>query len=302
MTEWVLTRWTKHGHDRLYAKTPGGTQLGYLDVKTNSLHPEQPSDLPLLEAAIAGFLGADAPTGGGKHAGVDSTPARVADSSTAVYMPRHEMVDWHDLSSTAPGAAAREQAQALKRAAPLRTVVSRILGVRTDERAWRIGADGEEAVAAQLARLGPRWRVNHAVRVGNKGSDIDHVVIGPPGVFTVNTKHHPDANIWVANNTFLINGHHHPYVRKSRYEAERASRLLEAAAGRPVAVHGIIAVVGASGGFTVNEQPRDGAVYVVGRRHLADYLTRLPVCLSAGDIDALYTLACRSTTWQPSRQ
>ncbi|MGH8890632.1 MAG: nuclease-related domain-containing protein [Acidothermaceae bacterium] len=301
MTDWVLGRWTRYGQDRLYAKTPGGTQLGYLDLKTKLLHPEQPSDLPILEAAVAGYLDTLQPPPG-KHAVPERAPNRMPADSSAVYIPRHETVDWHDLSDTAPGAAAREQAQPLKQATPIRTVVSRVLGVHTDERSWRIGADGEEAVGAQLAKLGPSWRTNHAVRVGNKGSDIDHVVIGPPGVFTVNTKHHPDANIWVANNTFLINGHHHPYVRNSRHEAGRASRLLEAVAGRLVAVHGIIAVVGAAGGFTVKEQPRDGAVYVVGRRYLTDYLARLPVQLSASDIDALYTLACRSTTWQPLRQ
>jgi len=301
MTEWVLSRWTRHGHDRLYAKTPGGTQLGYLDLKTTSLHPEQPSDLPILEAAVGGYLNTVQP-GVGKHAGADRVPARASADSNAVYIPRHEVVDWHDVSNKAPGATVREQAKALQQAAPIRTLVNRILGARTDERSWRIGADGEEAVAAELAKLGPSWRVNHAVRVGNKGSDIDHVVIGPPGVFTVNAKHHRDGNVWVANNTVLINGHYKPYVRNSRNEAARASRLLEAAARRPVAVQAIIAVVGASGGFAVKQQPRDGAVYVVGRRNLTGYLANLPVRLSADDIDALYTLASRSTTWQPLRR
>lgn len=54
-----------------------------------------------------------------------------------------------------PGAAAREQAVALRREAPVRTLLARAMRVHTDERAWRIGADGEEAVAARLARLGP---------------------------------------------------------------------------------------------------------------------------------------------------
>ncbi len=48
---------------------------------------------------------------------------------------------------------ARVQAVALKQAAPVRTMVARVLGVHTDERAWRIGADGEQKVAGQLAKL-----------------------------------------------------------------------------------------------------------------------------------------------------
>ncbi|MBG6212216.1 hypothetical protein RCH23_000129 [Cryobacterium sp. CAN_C3] len=41
-----------------------------------------------------------------------------------------------------------------------------------------------------LSKLGPEWTVLHAVPVGSGSSDIDHVVIGPAGVFTINTKNH----------------------------------------------------------------------------------------------------------------
>ncbi len=37
MTEWVVRRWARHGHERLYAETPGGTALGYLDLKTGAV-------------------------------------------------------------------------------------------------------------------------------------------------------------------------------------------------------------------------------------------------------------------------
>ncbi len=66
---------------------------------------------------------------------------------------------WTDLSVNRPGAAARERALAERDAAPIWTLLARVLGVNTDERAWRISADGEEAVAAQLAKLGPEWVV-----------------------------------------------------------------------------------------------------------------------------------------------
>lgn len=56
MTDWVLNRWKHYGHDRLYAETPGGTRLGYLDLKTSELHPAVPDDLPLLTAAVTSYL------------------------------------------------------------------------------------------------------------------------------------------------------------------------------------------------------------------------------------------------------
>lgn len=52
------------------------------------------------------------------------------------------------------------------------------------------GAKGEEHVGALLDGLAQRgWRVLHDASLGR--GDIDHVVIGPPGIFTVETKSHP---------------------------------------------------------------------------------------------------------------
>ena len=140
-------------------------------------------------------------------------------------------------------------------------------------------------------------RVLHAVRVGDRGADIDHVVIGPGGVFTINTKHHPRASVWVGGDTVMVNGHREPYVRKSRYEARRASRLLAEHVGFPVPVTGLVAVVGARGGFTVKAQPADGAVAVVHGRGVARFLRSRPTCLDLRQIDAIHEVARRSTTW-----
>ena len=105
---------------------------------------------------------------------------------------------WIDLATNRPGAEARGQAVAARDAAPVKTLLARAIGFNTDERSWRIGADGEEKVAARLAKVArkdPRWRFLHAIPVGDRGSDIDHLVIGPGGIFTVNAKHHPGASI-----------------------------------------------------------------------------------------------------------
>jgi hypothetical protein len=301
MTGWVLNHWKRYGHDRLYAQTPGGTALGYLDMKTRELHPAEPSDLPLLTAAVASYLNPTSPVPSGRHAAGSQPAGAAATEPGAIYAGRHEVIDWDDISTNDPGTAARERAVAERGAAPIRTALSRLLGRHTEERAWRIGADGEQAVAAQLSKLGQEWRTIHAVPVGERGSDIDHVVIGPAGVFTVNAKNHPDATIWVGRNTFIVNGNRTHYIRNSRHEAARASRLLADVAGRQVHVRAIIAVLGAQHGLTIKDQPRDGTVHILPAKKITNYLLGLPRQLGPEETEALYELACRSTTWRPDR-
>ncbi len=291
-----MKRWTRYGYDRLYVQTPTGERLGYWDCKTGRAVVQPGADGAAFDAALAAHLPADGPVIEAPAQAAPSDPGpplaplpdgpAAPDNASPVGGTGHEddvptgaveapgESSWTDLASTRPGAAAREQAVALRQAAPVRTFVARALGVKTDERAWRIGADGEEAVAARLARLGDRWKVLHAVPVGDKGSDIDHVVIGPAGMFTVNAKHHPGANIWVGGNTFMVNGQRVPYVRNSRHEARRTAKLLKAAGAGTVDVTGLIAVMGARGGLTVKTQP-DGVV-VTTRKEVGKWLARSP--------------------------
>jgi hypothetical protein len=205
----------------------------------------------------------------------------------------------HDLADNRAGQAARRRAQEERAARPFRSLLARVLLVHTDERAWRLGASGEELVGRLLQKLiakrDPRWQVLHSIRVGTRGSDIDHLVIGPGGVFSLNTKHHPGARIWVRGDTFLVNGARQPYLRNSRHEAGRASRLLTAACGFPVEVTGVVVPVNASD-VVVKESPVD--VHVVNRRRLSRWLRRRAEVLDPETIAAIYAAARRPITWR----
>ena len=320
--------WARYGHDRLYVQAADGTRLGYWDNKTGQTVVEDVAHREAVETAAAAFRGAPVPVmvpaqtrpcdepapappvvvvvtpappvvqaATSALAPAPPTPPAVGVTAPAVEVEA-EVPAWVDLRLNRPGQGAREQAIAHRQAAPVKTLFARVLGVHTDERAWRIGADGEEAVAARLAKLGPEWKVLHAVPVGDRGSDIDHVVIGPAGVFTINAKHHPGASIWVGGNTFMVNGHRQPYVRNSRHEAQRAGKLLTAACGFPVTVTGLIAVMGAQKGYTVREQPPGGDVHVLTRREVDQRLrTRDTGVLSPEQVEAIHDAARRSTTW-----
>jgi hypothetical protein len=207
--------------------------------------------------------------------------------------------DWADLATTRAGQEVQAKANSLREAAPVRTFLARLLGVHTDERAWRLGGEGEKAVAKQLERLGPGWRVLHSIVLSEKGTDLDHLVIGPAGVFCINAKNHPRAAVWVAGATFMVNGQHHPYVRASENEARKVSRVLTAGCGFEVPARGVIAVVNANT-LTVKQQPVQ--VRIARRRHLVEWLISQPPWFSAAKVDTVYGVARRSSTWVPKEK
>jgi hypothetical protein len=157
-------------------------------------------------------------------------------------------------------------------------------------------------LARRLAKLGRSWRVLHSIPVAEQGTDIDHMVIGPGGVFTVKATHHPRATVWVGGDTFLVNGAHVPYIRNSRLLAKRVGDLLSAATGFPVSATGVIAVTGVSAaGLVIRQQPADRQVLVVAPGQLHSRLATHPEVLSTERIHAIYEAARRSATWHGAK-
>lgn len=300
MSDLSAVRWRRYGKDRLYVNTHDDRRLGWCDLTTGVITVEDEGDRPAVTAAVEAWQASPTTVVHAPELPLPEPP-RGEEPSPESAQPVEAVPPpaWEDLAHRRAGHAAREQAVALKQAAPVRTFVARVLRVHTDERAWRIGADGEEKVAAQLAKLvkkDPRWRALHAVPVGEKGSDIDHVVIGPGGVFTLNAKHHPGAKIWVAGTTFMVNGQRQPYLRNSRHEAERATRLLSDASGVSVTAAGVVVPVGAQD-IVIKTAP-EGA-RVVYRKALARWLEAQPDVLGEDAVDRVFEAARRSTTWMP---
>lgn len=199
-----------------------------------------------------------------------------------------------DLAGRSAGQMAREQAVELRHQAPVKTFLARLLGVKTDERNWRVGADGEERVGRMLERKLPDgWYVLNAVPVGERGSDIDHVVVGPAGVFTVNTKHHPQGKLWVGERAIMINGQRTDYLRNSKFEAERSEKFLTRACGFRVPVSAVLVVICEK--MSIKQMP--GAVTVLPPSQVARWLTNQTVRYPPGEIEAIYSVARQSSTW-----
>lgn len=180
---------------------------------------------------------------------------------------------------------------------PLRRFMARLFGARpltTETQAWFKGALGEFEVGRLLAGLGPDYTVLHAIPIGAGTSDIDHVVIGPSGVFTVNTKNHSGQRVWVAGGTFMVNGKKQAHNRNAVFEASRTAKLLSRAVGHPVAVAALVVVIEPK---QLNVKRKPDGVEVRSSRGLQRWFARQPAVLPAGEVARIAAAACRPELW-----
>ena len=177
---------------------------------------------------------------------------------------------WTELARNSPGVGVSQE-----------TVRRRFAEGEGADRSWWVGEAGEVHIGEVLAPLAQpsrwqrlrgqpaAWRVLHSVPLrdaaGEGRGDIDHVLIGPPGVVTINTKHHRAAGLLLDGDTLTVNSRPVDYIRKARVEALRALDLLQPAlvgAGHQrlaeqLQVRPVIVVVGAR---LVVQRPADRVV------------------------------------------
>ncbi len=214
--------------------------------------------------------------------------------------------EWTDLASNLPG-------MGVFREATLR----RHRDGTAAGRSWQVGGEGEYSAGQMLARFTtpsawdrllrrpPRWRVLHSVPLrdvrGAVRGDIDHVLIGPPGVVTINTKHHRRGTVVVDGDEVVVNGRPTAYIAKARQEANRARTQLTAALAvdgnsdlaAALAVRPLILLVGTMP--SVRRGPV--GVPVVPLQSLRRTVESLPVMLTRPEVAIVFELARRSTTW-----
>uniref|UniRef100_A0A942YBG0 NERD domain-containing protein n=1 Tax=Neobacillus citreus TaxID=2833578 RepID=A0A942YBG0_9BACI len=185
---------------------------------------------------------------------------------------------------------------AIQAAAPAQSSWQRFRGLdplHDDARSWYKGALGERRVARELESLGPEFTVLHAVPIGKRSTDIDHVVIGPTGVFSINTKNHSGHSVWVGGRSLMVNGQRTPHVLRALDEGRRATDLLSHAAGGPVLVQPLLVVAADELRFG-KTQP---AVVTLTPENVGQWIAGLPRVHSPQAVRYLAMLAEERGTW-----
>ncbi|WP_123080371.1 nuclease-related domain-containing protein [Streptomyces sp. ADI95-16] len=275
-----VASWKRHGHDRLYVNLPDGTAVGWMDRKTGETTVLVGEYRDAVRDALARFAG---PVPG------LPTPAVGDDAPRGLPLLTPE----NDLAKNRPG---EELRQRLGASGPglWQRVIAWVLRRRTDEDSWRTGLVGEQRVGRELERLERQgWRVLHAIPLPRQ-VDIDHLLIGPGGVFTINTKRHPQKRVWVGDDMVKVNGGKaQPYVIKSRAEAGRARKVLGQYCDFDVPVRPILVFVDV---LKLDVVPTQLSVRVLQERAVSA-LGPLSGVLTAPQIEHLYSVARDRRVW-----
>ncbi|MFG2750034.1 nuclease-related domain-containing protein [Streptomyces xanthophaeus] len=301
MSELTVNPWKRHGKDRLYVNLPDGTTVAWADRATKTVtikvRKYQDDALALLRSHLGdGLALASTPTHPREprptppprlptHA-VPRPPTR----KPAALPPLSPSVD---LARNRPGASllgliaerGPSTAQRLK---------AKLLRQSSDWDSWYAGLEGERKVGRELGRLSPLgWRVLHGIPKSN-GGDIDHLLIGPGGVFSVNTKNHQGASVWVGDSMAKVNGGPpHPYAAASKTEADYVRKVLEHYCGFDLPVEPVLVFVGVA---SLHRAATQYTVRVYQEREVAA-LGPITGKLTSEQVESVYAVARHRRAW-----
>ncbi len=149
------------------------------------------------------------------------------------------------------------------------------------ERAAHAAAKQELKIRDELADLPAGWFIHNSFTPHDDGSDdhyIDHLVVGPGGVFSIHLEHQPGARVWVSEHKVIINGRDTEDLREARFEARYAGGVLTEACGFTVTVQAVLVLIDAA---TVQTLSCPAEVHVRTQHDIRDWLCKQPIRLDA---------------------
>ena len=279
----LIKVWKKNKKRRLYVVDEDSkTTVGWIDPDTHTGSIEDPARAVEYIAILSRY----------------GIPQEVTIGILAAAQKRRNV----DLASNRPGEAAMQKAEELtKGMSKAHADIVRSLGYGSVDQTWIQGAEGERLVGNMLeTNLPDTWKVLHSVPIGGEHADIDHLIIGNNGVFSVNTKNHPGSKVTCAENKVNVQGQsiskYQPYAQKSRAEARRTSEILMRACHLDIPVMGVLAFIALE--LNIMSNPKDGKVVYLNADHLCSWLLNQPQTYSDRTVDVIFQKARWSETWR----
>lgn len=263
-----VRRYRKDGFDRLYVNGSDGTLLGWSDTFSGETQVHVPGAEERVEAAL--------------EAWANTYP----EDDIATHQPgRH---------TSALVKAWDAEIQDIERDITQLQALRDVATYQRDQ--YAEGTTGEHRVGGLLNKLHKHgWGVLHSISVHDGAADLDHLLIGPGGIWTVNSKRHADGRVTVNGDTMMIGRARVDYVRAARREAELAEEHLKAA-GVDTPVESSVVLDGPRDmTLDVRRSPRD--VDVFAAKNAFSFFSSLPKKLGPTAVNAAFATARKPSTW-----
>ena len=162
---------------------------------------------------------------------------------------------------------------------------------------WRDGVPCGRAgtVGERLERLADEgWVSVHDVPLGRQGACVEHLLIGPGGLFTVTERWHPGLAVVGRGHAMTVAGRPVAYLRDARLEAARVTDRLLAVGCAQLHVRAVLVLTGE---LDVEAPATPADPLVVARREVPGCFRRMPVVLDERRVRAVAKVARRAATW-----
>ncbi|WP_219464163.1 nuclease-related domain-containing protein [Nonomuraea rhizosphaerae] len=160
--------------------------------------------------------------------------------------------------------------------------------------AWRRASIAERRTEAQLRQLERRgYRTLHARAIPNSEAQIDHLVVGPTGVYAVDSeKWDKRLPVRVQMGKKLFHGpfDKKPRLTEAKWEASQASELISAAYGKEISVVPSLAIYGPAVPWKIMTI-RGVDVYEGARAR--KWITKREKALTPAEVERLYEIAAQ---------
>lgn len=263
-----VRRWRKDGFDRLYVEDQHGETLGWADTVTGDTIEQVPGSLPQIEAALERWAAMYPDDDLATH-----PPGRQTQGMAAAWQAEIRQID-RDI----------EYLRAMRDAAVF----------QRDQ--YLKGTSGEHHVGRELNRLYKSgWGILHAIPIYDARADIDHLLIGRAGVWTVNSKAIPATEVVVRRDSLRIGRISADYIAAAEREAQLVTQVL-GDHGFSVPVQALI-VFDTPPETTIRFADAPPTVGILRVEQVVRYLDTRPTVIDALEVNRIYAVARRPETW-----
>lgn len=157
---------------------------------------------------------------------------------------------------------------------------------------WRSGINGEKAVIKNLSKLSNEYSIFNNVLLadGKRKGDIDHLIVGPTGIFVLETKNNKENVSYNGYNWFGITKNPTTQVESNAFRLKDLLKHCNVYATRDPYVHAVVVFSNRKVKLTLTNEAnlKWSKVLTISNqsdKSLSDYITNRPVVLAPSELE-----------------